>query len=40
MVRRIHPKKEIEQVLRYAEQQGWRIVVGGGHAWGKMYLPL
>jgi len=39
MVRRAHPKKEIEQVLRYAEQQGWRVVVGGSHAWGKMYCP-
>lgn len=39
MVRRVHPKKEIEEVLRFAEQQGWRIVVGGNHAWDKMYCP-
>lgn len=40
MVRKVHPKKEIEQVLRFAEQQGWRIVAGGSHAWGKMYCPF
>ena len=37
--RKKHPKKEIESVLQYAEQSGWRIIVGGGHAWGKLYCP-
>lgn len=33
------PKKEVEAALRYAEMRGWRVVPGGGHAWGKMYCP-
>lgn len=39
MVRGRHPKKEIEDALEYAEAAGWRIAVGGGHAWGKMFCP-
>lgn len=39
MKRAQHPKKEIEAALRYAESQGWRVSVGGGHAWGKIYCP-
>lgn len=39
MTRRSHPKQDIESALKYAEQHGWRISVGGGHAWGKMYCP-
>jgi hypothetical protein len=34
-----HPKKEVEEALRYAEDAGWRISVGGSHAWGKIYCP-
>jgi hypothetical protein len=34
-----HSKKEIEQAIQYAEEKGWRIEVGGSHAWGKMYCP-
>jgi hypothetical protein len=34
-----HPKKEIEEALRHAEEQGWRLEVGGSHAWGKIYCP-
>lgn len=37
MPRRTHPKQEIEDALRYAETQGWRVEVGGSHAWGKIY---
>jgi hypothetical protein len=37
MPRKSHPKKEVEAALGYAESKGWRIEVGGGHAWGKMY---
>ncbi|WP_256261417.1 hypothetical protein [Pseudomonas gingeri] len=40
MARARHPIKEIENVLRHAEDLGWRIKVGGSHAWGKMYCPL
>jgi hypothetical protein len=34
-----HPCKEIEGALRHAELLGWRIEIGGAHAWGKMYCP-
>lgn len=34
MTRPTHPKKEIEEALRHAEGHGWRIEVGGSHAWG------
>ncbi len=39
LVRKKHSKKEVEEALQYAEERGWRIEVGGGHAWGKMYCP-
>lgn len=39
MGRSKHPKKEIEEALRYAEERRWRIEVGGSHAWGRMYCP-
>lgn len=39
MARAIHPKKEIETALKYAEQNGWRLEVGGSHAWGRIYCP-
>lgn len=39
MARTPHPKKDIEMALRYAEWQGWRVEVGGSHAWGKIYCP-
>uniref|UniRef100_A0A7C1T190 Uncharacterized protein n=1 Tax=Agrobacterium albertimagni TaxID=147266 RepID=A0A7C1T190_9HYPH len=38
-VRRRHPNKDIEQALRYAEAEGWRVEVGGSHAWGRIYCP-
>ena len=34
-----HPNKEIAAAIKYAEDNGWRIDVGGSHAWGKMYCP-
>ena len=34
-----HPNKEIRAALEYAVQQGWILVEGGSHAWGKMYCP-
>lgn len=37
MPRTRHPKKDVEEALQHAEAQGWRIEVGGSHAWGKMY---
>lgn len=39
MARASHPKKEVEEALRYAERNGWRVEIGGGHAWGKLYCP-
>ncbi|USX29486.1 hypothetical protein NHH73_14835 [Oxalobacteraceae bacterium OTU3CINTB1] len=39
MVRPSHPKNEIERALRHAERQGWRVEVGRGHAWGRIYCP-
>jgi hypothetical protein len=39
MARPRHPRKEIEEVLRYAEAHGWRVEVGGSHAWGRIYCP-
>lgn len=39
MARKRHPKKEIEAALRYAESHGWRVEVGGSHAWGIIYCP-
>lgn len=39
MARNAHPNKEIESALRHAEAEGWRIKVGGSHAWGKIYCP-
>ena len=40
MPRKTHPKQEVEDALVYAEQNGWRIKVGGAHAWGKIYCPF
>ncbi|MDH3975433.1 MAG: hypothetical protein OEV42_14230 [Deltaproteobacteria bacterium] len=39
MPRKMHPKKEIEEALKYAETNGWRVETGGSHAWGKIYCP-
>ncbi len=39
MARTPHPDKDIEKALRLVEEQGWRIVRGGSHAWGKIYCP-
>jgi len=39
MKRKKHPKQDIENALSYAEKLGWKIIVGGSHAWGKMYCP-
>jgi hypothetical protein len=39
MPRAKHPNKEVESALRHAEAHGWRISVGGSHAWGRIYCP-
>jgi hypothetical protein len=40
--RKIHPNKEIEKAVQYAEKLKWRYIkVGGsGHAWGRLLCPL
>jgi hypothetical protein len=39
MRRSRHPDKDVERAIQYSETNGWRIEVGGGHAWGRMYCP-
>ena len=39
MTRSSHPKKEVEAALKHAEALGWRVEVGGSHAWGRIYCP-
>ncbi len=39
MARSAHPKKEVEEALRHAEANGWRVEQGGSHAWGRIYCP-
>ena len=39
MSRRSHPHSDIEDALKYAEKNGWRVDGGGGHCWGKIYCP-
>lgn len=39
MARQRHSKKEIEEALKFAESQGWKVLVGGSHAWGKLHCP-
>lgn len=39
MPRKRHKEKEIEAALVYAEDNGWRIEMRSGHAWGRMYCP-
>ncbi|MDO9217138.1 MAG: hypothetical protein Q7U14_07685 [Lacisediminimonas sp.] len=39
MAKPSHPKKEIEEALKFVQMQGWRVVRGGSHAWGKIYCP-
>ena len=34
-----HPNKDVESAVAHAEAEGWRIDIGGAHAWGKMYCP-
>lgn len=40
MARRGHPKREVELALQHAEARGWRVEVGGSHAWGRLYCPF
>jgi len=39
MPRPAHPNKHIEEALKHAEENGWRIEkrTGKGHAWGRAF---
>lgn len=39
MARKAHPKQDVERAIQHAESKGWRVEVGGSHAWGKLYCP-
>ena len=39
MARKKHAKPDIEEAVKYAESNGWRVKKSSGHAWGKMYCP-
>lgn len=34
-----HANKDVNEALRYAASQGWRMTIGGSHCWGRMYCP-
>lgn len=38
MTRPKHPKKEIEEALKHAEEHGWTVEAGRGH-WGILKCP-
>lgn len=40
--RKVHPNKEIEKAIQYAESSGWRYKKAGesAHAWGRLLCPL
>jgi hypothetical protein len=37
MSRSRHPSKDVEKALQFAEQQGWKVRLGGH--WGFLYCP-
>lgn len=39
--KKIHPDKEIEAAIEYAESQGWRYRKAGrsAHTWGRLLCP-
>lgn len=39
MARPVHPCKEIEAAVAYAEEHGWRWIRLTGHGWGKLLCP-
>lgn len=40
MTRRLHPNKDIEAALSYAECQGWQVRPGGAHCWGLSLIHI
>jgi len=39
MARSRHPNKDIEKAVKYAEENGWTLIKGAGHCWGKLRCP-
>ncbi|WZP01249.1 hypothetical protein EP7_005678 (plasmid) [Isosphaeraceae bacterium EP7] len=39
MARPRYKNKHIEAAIRHAESRGWRVQVGGSHAWGFLLCP-
>ena len=39
MARPVHPDKDIEAAVSYAEAKGWHYVPSSGHAWGRLFCP-
>jgi hypothetical protein len=39
MARPVHPNKEIEAAILYAEWNGWRFVKTKGHGWCRLLCP-
>lgn len=40
MARSRHPNKEIEAIVQYSEELGWRVNPLSGHGWGELLCPL
>lgn len=36
----MHPNKHIREALKYAQSQGWRIVMSNGHAYCRIYCGI
>jgi hypothetical protein len=34
-----HPNKHIQAAIEFAIENGWRLEIGGAHAWGTIYCP-
>jgi len=39
VARPVHPDKDIEAAVSFAEARGWRYVPSSGHAWGRLFCP-
>ncbi|HVB18472.1 MAG TPA: hypothetical protein VNF04_18220 [Stellaceae bacterium] len=39
MARPVHPDKDVEAAVRFAESKGWRYVHSSGHPWGRLFCP-
>jgi hypothetical protein len=37
MPRPVHPNKDIEAAVAFAESKGWRHIHCNGHAWGRLF---